>query len=229
MTNIVQPTYILNLPSTGAKIEYRPYTVKEEKAMLLAIQEGSLDNIINSIKNLVKVCTFNTLDLSSTPYYDVEFIFLKIRSKSVGETIELMGKCDCSIDIRTDVSVDIENTRILPTPDDKNTKIVIKNTNFWAQFRHPSIDDFISLNNRELDDMEVLSRCIVAVYDEDSEVTMTPEKKLEFLESMTPIQQQDLKKFLDSMPIVELPVEYKCKGCGKDHSLVLSGFENFFV
>lgn len=226
---VLQPTYTTKQPSTGKTIRYRPFTVVEEKAMLLALQEENLDTIVTSIKDLVAACTFGDIEITETPYFDIEYIFLKIRSKSVGESIELIGKCDCSETARTDFSVDIEQTIIEPAPE-SNSTYTVDGTKYSVQFRHPSIDDFLELQGKKTDEEVIIARCIKVIYDEDSVYENLPiSEKIEFIESMTSLQKEGLKKFLENMPMVKLKANYKCKACSKDHEYTLTGFENFFV
>ena len=107
MNKIILPEYITKQPSTGNKITFRPFTVKEEKSLLLALQENDVNIVVNAIKSVVRVCTDNKLDVEKIPYYDMEYIFLQIRAKSIGETIDLIGSCDCSETAKTEFDVDI--------------------------------------------------------------------------------------------------------------------------
>lgn len=229
MSKIILPTYTTTQPSTGKTIKYRPFTVKEEKALLLALQDGNPANISEAIKTVVSVCTSEAIDVNTTPYYDIEYIFLQIRSKSVGEIIDLVGSCECDPEARTKFSVDIETVKIEPKPVG-TIAIKIPDTNYTIQFRHPSIDDFIKTSEVSGENAtEIVSNCIVGVFTDDEVMDWSYEEKLEFVESMTTKQQKDIAQFLRDMPMVKLPAQYKCIKCGKDHSQDISGFANFFV
>lgn len=224
---IIQPTYLTKLPSTGETVKFRPFNVREEKALLLALQEDDIDTITNAIKNTIIACTFGEVAPEEVPYYDVEYLYLQIRSKSIGEIIELRGSCDCT-EKKTEFSVDIADIVIEPKP---GTKFITKipDTGYSMEFRHPSIDDFsLSIKNPESSETIVAS-CIVSVFTDDEIMNWSKEEKLEFVESMTTKQQRDIAVFLENMPLVKIPTKYKCVVCGKEHISAISGFESFFV
>lgn len=228
-TKIIQPTYTTKLPSSNKKINYRPFTVKEEKSLLLALQEDDLETVTDAIKNTVSVCTDGSVDVDTTPYYDIEFLFLQIRSKSVGELIELVGSCGCSPTAKTEFAVDIANLKIEPKPTG-DMIIQIPATKYTLKVKHPSIVDFVKTfqSNGETA-AETVANCIISVFTDDEVMDWNFDEKLEFVESMTSVQQKDIASYLESMPMVKLDANYKCRSCGTDHQKVLSGFSNFFV
>lgn len=226
---IIQPKYTCIQPSTGKKITYRPFTVKEEKALLLALQENDIDNITTAIKNTVHICTEGRLDVETVPYYDMEFIFLQIRSKSVGEIIEMVGSCSCDPTVKTEFCIDIASAYIEPAPAG-NLKSNITDTNYSIEFKHPSISDFTGNFKTSGDNAtETVANCIVSVYTDTEVMNWTPAEKLEFVESMSSKQQKEVAAFLAKMPLTKLPAKYSCKACGKQHNDVITGFDNFFV
>lgn len=228
MTTIVLPKYITTQPSNGQKISFRPFTVKEEKTLLLALQEGQASTISEAIKNLVNICTDGKVP-TDAPYYDLEYIFLQIRAKSVGEVLDLIGLCSCHPSAKTKFAIDIDSAFIDPKPE-KNYQIKIPDTNYTLTVRHPSIDDFIQTLETNGDNAtQVVANCIQTIYTDDEVIDWTPEEKLEFVESMTTKQQRDIAQFLRNMPMVKLPTKYKCGLCGKEHNEFLQGFSNFFV
>lgn len=228
MTKIIQPTYLTKLPSTGETIKYRPFSVKEEKALLLALQEDNIATVCEAIKSTVLRCTDGVVAPTTVPYYDIEYLYLQIRSKSIGEVIDLIGSCDCS-DRKTEFSVDIDTVEINPTPE--GSKIFkILDTEYSIKMRHPSIDDFVtSLTGEQYASEEVVANCIQSVFTDEEVMDWTTAEKLEFVESMSPRQQTNISQFLETMPIVSIPTKYKCVACGKEHTSTISGFESFFV
>lgn len=226
---IILPIYSTKLPSTQKTIKFRPFTVKEEKALLLALQEDNIETLANAIKNLVHVCTDGVIDPDNTPYYDIEYLFLQIRSKSVGEIIELVGTCDCGANKKTEFSVDIATAYLEPVPVG-SINIKIPDTNYTINFTHPSIDDFVkNFHSVEENTEKTVANCILKVFTDDEVMDWSPLEKLEFVESMTTRQQKDISSFLKNMPMVKLPANYTCRHCGKEHKNLFSGFENFFV
>jgi len=227
--NIILPSYTATIPSTGKTVSYRPFTVKEEKSLLLALQEESLQTIANAIKSTVKACTYNAVDPDQFPYYDIESLFLDIRSKSVGEVIEMIGSCECSETAKTNFSVDIATKTLVPPIDTKAGTIIIPDSVYSIKIRHPTISDFVAATEPNADSSRTVANCIITVYSEDEVFDWTLEEKIEFVDSMTPKQQVEIVKFLDNMPMVNLDVSYTCSRCGKRHEEIITGFENFFV
>jgi T4 bacteriophage base plate protein len=228
MTKIIQPTYLTKLPSTGETVKYRPFSVKEEKALLLALQEDNIATVSEAIKSTVSRCTDGAIDPSQVPYYDVEYLYLQIRSKSIGEVIDLIGSCECS-DRKTEFSVDIDTVEINPKPE--GSKIFkILDTEYSVKMRHPSIDDFVtSLLGERYASEEVVANCIQSIFTDEEIMGWSTTEKLDFVESMSPRQQTNISEFLESMPVVSIPTKYKCVSCGKEHTGTISGFESFFV
>ena len=229
MPKIVQPTYIAKLPSTGKPIEFRPFSIREEKSLLLALQEDSIETLAATIKNIVSVCTDGKLSVATTPYYDVEYMFMQIRSKSIGEIVDLIGTCDCEPNKTTEFSVDIADVTVEPKPTG-NAKIKILDTDYSIELQHPSIDDFVTtFKSGGADAANVVANCIVHVYTEDEVMNWSEAETLDFVESMTTRQQKEISEYLSDMPMVKLPTPFKCRHCGKEHNNKMSGFENFFV
>jgi hypothetical protein len=230
MKKIILPTYTVKLPSTKKTVSFRPFTVKEEKALLLALQENNIDTVAAAIKNTIEVCTSGTVDPDVHPYYDIEFLFLHIRSKSVGEIVDLIGTCTCKPNAKTEFQVDITKATVEPEPVDK-LKIRIPESNFTIVLRHPSLTDFTETikNMDEADGITTVAKCITSIYSDDEIYDYSEEEKVEFVESMSPKQQKQIAKFLDEMPTVKLDVSYTCQHCGTKNEQVMSGFENFFL
>lgn len=230
MKQIILPTYTTKLPSTGKTVTFRPFTIKEEKALLLALQENNLETVGEALKNTISVCTYGTIDSDQTPYYDIEYLFLQIRSKSVGEVLDLSGTCDCKENATTKFSVDLATLKVEPSPSE-NPKIKIPDTNYTVVMSHPTLSHFISafMTSNENSGTDTVAKCIQSVYSTDEVFDWTLEEKMEFVESMTPIQQKGIAKYLNDMPMVKLDVSYTCKHCGKHHDQIMSGFENFFL
>ena len=228
-SKIVLPNYITHLPSTGKSVQFRPFSVKEEKALLLALQEDNIETLAATIKNLISICTQGNVDPENTPYYDLEYLFLQIRAKSIGEMVDLIGTCDCGPDKKTEFSVDIESVFVEPIPNG-NATIKIPDSPYFIEIRHPSIDNFVqTLNNAGEDATSIVANCIISIYTDDETMNWSFDEKLTFVDSMTTRQQKDISIFLKTMPMVKLPTPYTCKHCSKSHSNHISGFENFFV
>lgn len=226
---IVQPTYLTKLPSTGKQVKFRPFTVKEEKSLLLALQDADANTITEAIKNVISVCTSNIVDPENIPYYDAEFLFLQIRSKSIGEIIQLVGSCSCDKNAKTDFEIDVTEAIIMPVPTGLG-KIKIPDTNYTVQIRHPSLSDFTSrFSDTEDSSFKVVANCIQSIFTDEEVMNWSPDEKLDFVSSMTSIQQIGIAKFLKEMPMCQIPTKYKCIKCSKLHDEPLVGFQNFFL
>ena len=226
---IVQPTYICKQPSTGKNVEFRPFTNKEEKSLLLALQEEDIYTIAATIKNIISVCTDGKVNPLKVPYYDVEYLFMKIRAKSVGEIIDLEGGCGCGTEKKTEFSVNIDDTVVEPKPV-KNPTIKIGGTPYSIILQHPNLDAIVESIEKDSEQAtKTVASCIVSIFTDDEVLDWSEEETLEFVESMTTIQQKDIAKFIQEMPSVKLPTVYKCKACGTTHESVLTGFRNFFL
>jgi len=230
MKKIILPTYTVKLPSTKKTVSFRPFTVKEEKALLLALQENNLETVAAAIKNTIDACTDGKINPDEYPYYDLEFLFLHIRSKSVGEVVDLIGTCECKPNTKTEFQIDITTAKVEPEPIEK-LKLKIPETNYTVVLRHPSLSDFVETiqNTEKADGITTVAKCITSIYSEEEIFDYSEEEKIEFVESMTPKQQKQIAEFLDNMPMVKLDVSFDCKHCGKHHEQTMSGFENFFL
>lgn len=227
MSKLTLPTYTTIQPSTGLTVEYRPFTVREEKSLLLALESGDMKNIGTAIKNCISTCTMGVLDPTKVPYYDVEWLFLQIRGKSVGEVIDLIGNCDCGE--RTEFSVSVEDTKINPAPS-KDNLIAVTDTIYSLKMQHPNLDGMIAQQTSGGEDSaNVVADCILGVYTADEICDWSKTEREEFVLDMTPRMQKPVADFLRVMPQVQLDVGYTCKSCGKVHENIMSGFENFFV
>lgn len=224
---IIQPTYFTTQPSTGKKISFRPFTVKEEKVLLLALQESDIETVAMAINNVIKVCT--DLNPEEIPYYDTEYIFLQIRSKSVGELVDMIGGCTCDPAAKTEFVIDVTEATVSPEPI-KDNIFKVEGTPYSVKMQHPAILDFSTLikTNAEAS-FEVVANCIKEVYTDEEVLDWSTKEKLSLVESMSPKQQKEISNFMKKMPRVQLHSNYKCKKCGKEHNRTTTGFSNFFL
>ena len=169
------PTYELEIPSSDEKISFRPFLVKEEKILLLAMESGKQDDIIRAVKDIVNECTFSKIDISTLPMFDVEYIFLNIRSKSVGEVSKLKILCPDSgpedkDKVYADVEVNLEDVKV-QVEDDHTNKIDLGN-DMGMIMRYPTIDSFkdTGITNITASNMlDVISTCILQIFEKKGE------------------------------------------------------------
>jgi len=223
------PTYELNLPSTGQKVTYRPFLVKEHK-VLLSMTGADDAEAGRIVRELVDVCTFNKLNVSKLPHFDVEYIFLNLRAKSIGENVEVVVNCDCGNKIET--SFNIEDLKVEKLPDHTN-KIMLTDT-IGIEMSYPLFDDVINVfSNDKADDVfNLVISCIQAIYDQEnyySTEDYSKEEIEEFLNTLTKQQFDKIESFFTNSPKVVQIVETDCDKCGRHNVSRLEGLANFFV
>lgn len=230
------PTYELEVPSTGKKIKYRPFLVKEEKILLLAMETEDEKQMADAVKTILSNCIQTArFKVESLSLFDIEYIFLNIRGKSVGETVEL--NITCPDDGITTVPVEIDLDDIKVQRSDDHTNIIKMNDDVSVVMKYPSMDLFIKNNMKEstseIDDVfEIASMCIDQIVEgEDVYETANFSKKeiLEFLEGMDTKQFVEIQKFFETMPKLSHTVSVKNPSTGVTSDVVIEGLSNFFA
>ena len=201
------PTYELEIPSTDEKIKYRPFLVKEEKILMMALETKDNTQIVNAVKDIVSECTFNKMNISTMPMFDTEYIFLQIRSKSVGEVSKLKLLCpDGDGKTYADVELDLNKVKV-QVGDDHTNKIELTD-DMGVIMTYPNIDSFTDSGIKDINAsnmLDVIGSCILQIYEEKGEKVyeakdQTKKELTEFIESMNTKQFQDIQKFFDTMP-----------------------------
>lgn len=226
------PTYDLKL-SSGETIKYRPFLVKEQKILLLSVEDGSTNAIINGVSQIINNCTFGKVDVNKIPLFDVEHIFLRLREKSVGEVADFRVKCiDDACNGLTNISVDLAS--IVPDESKYGKRQIKVTNNVTVNMRYPTLNTLNSvkdLNNVE-DNFKFLSSCIESIeYDGQiyDTATTSREELQEFIENLTSEQFQKIKDFFTDMPRMTKRLDYTCGTCGKSCTRELSGLQNFLA
>tara|TARA_B110000046_G_C12831014_1_gene329457 strand:+ start:39 stop:752 length:714 start_codon:yes stop_codon:yes gene_type:complete len=229
------PTYELTIPSTDDKIKYRPFLVKEEKILLIAMESGETKAMLQSVKDIVDECTFNQLNLGNMPMFDIEYIFLNIRAKSVGEISKL--KVLCQDDMKTYANVEIDLSEIQVQVSDEHTNKIELTDEMGVIMKYPTIDSFNVNNIADIttDNMlEVIAACIAQIYDKKGEEVYdskdsTQKELIEFVEQLNTKQFQDMQKFFDTMPALKHTITVKNPKTKKESKVTLTGLNDFFV
>ena len=235
LPKLTTPTYELEVPSSDEKIQYRPFLVKEEKVLMIAMESGKNADIVQAVKDIVRSCTFDKIDISVMPIFDVEYIFLKIRSKSVGEVSKLKLLCPDDKKTYADVEVNLEEVQV-QVGEEHTNKIELGDGKGMIM-TYPTIESFkeSGIQNITATNMiDVISTCILQIYeDEGKQVYETKDqtqKELnEFIESMNTKQFQDVQKFFDTMPKLKHTIKVKNPKTKKTSDIVLQGLNDFFV
>ena len=227
------PQYELELPSTGGKIKYRPFLVKEQKLLMMAQESENDDQISNTIISIINSCTDGKLDATKLPIFDVEYIFLQLRSKSVGEQIDLKYDPDCYEKCKAlaEIKVDIKEIKVEKT---KNHSSRIKLTkDVIVDLKYPKIDALAGLDSANQVDMVfgVVLDCIDKIYEgeETHNVTDYTKKELmEFLDSLNTEQFQQIQTFFDTMPKLRYHANWSCPKSGVEDVKVIEALNSFF-
>jgi hypothetical protein len=239
LPKISTPTYELELPSTGKNIKYRPFLVKEEKVLILALETQDPKQITLAIKSVLKECIITRgIKIEDLPSFDIEYIFLNVRGKSVGESIELI--VTCSDDGTTEVPVKIYVDEIKVDKDPDHTSEIHIDEKIVIKMKYPSLDQFIK-NNFDFSVQEsqstieksfdIISNCIEAVYSEDESWAAsdcTKKELIDFIESMNSEQFKKIEKFFETMPKLSHTFTVINPKTKVENTVTLEGLTSFF-
>ncbi len=239
LPKIATPTYELTLPSNNKKITYRPFLVKEEKILILALDSNSSEEITRAVKNVLSECVLSRgIKIDTLPSFDIEYLFLNIRSKSVGESVELVVTCPDDGETQVDCSIDIREIEV-KFPDDHNLEVKVDD-DITVKMKYPSLQQFIdnnfnfnSNNNKETinKSFEIVASCIDMVYTKDeswSASDVTKKELVDWLETFDSNQFKGIEKFFDTMPKLTHVMKVKNPKTGNDNEIILEGLSSFF-
>ena len=237
LPKIATPTYELELPSTGETIKYRPFLVKEEKLLVLALESEDTKQITNAIKAVLKSCIQTKgIKIETLPTFDIEYLFLNIRGKSVGEEIEVNVICPDDEETQVPVSINIDDIQIEVT-DDHDNKIQLDDS-LMMEMKYPSLEEFIKNNFdfKETNQMDqsfaLIASCIDKIYNEDevwATADFTKKEVNEFLEQMNSSQFKDIENFFETMPKLSHTITVVNPKTKVKSDVVLEGLASFFA
>ena len=236
LPTIATPTYELELPSTGKKIKYRPFLVKEEKLLVLALESEDTKQITTAIRAVLKNCIQTRgVKVENLPTFDIEFLFLNIRGKSVGEEIEVNLICPDDKETSVPVTINIDDIKI--TKDKDHTNKIKLDKSLMMEMKYPSLDEFIKNNfdftgDTDMDQsFELIASCIDKIYTEEevwSTSDCTKKEVTEFLEQMNSRQFKGIEKFFTTMPKLSHSIDITNPNTGVKSTVVLEGLSSFF-
>ena len=237
LPKISTPTYELEIPSTGKKVRYRPFLVKEEKILVMALESEDMKQITNAIIDILSECIITRgVKVAELATFDIEYLFLNIRGKSVGETIEVNVTCPDDGETQVQTEIDIDSIKVQKN---KNHNNIIKlDDTLSMKMKYPSIDQFIE-NNFEVQSeasgvdqsLEMISSCIEMVYNEDecwSAVDCTKQEMIDFVDQMNTKQFKEIEGFFTTMPKLSHTIKVKNPNTKKNNDIVLEGLASFF-
>lgn len=229
------PTYTLTIPSTGKEVKYRPFLVREEKALMMAQQSEDPMVMVNTLKDVIKTCVVGDFNADEIATFDLEYIFTQLRAKSVGETVDLIFPCDVCEDekARVQISFDITKLQVEKSPDHNNKVHLFGEVG--VVMKYPTMQVLKKLQNLDvnnLDDLfKIVAECIDYIY-QGSELfygkEQSQEELLDFINNLTSEQFAKVQKFFETMPRLKQEVDYNCPVCNRAHHKVLEGLQSFF-
>ena len=237
LPKINTPTYQLTLPSNNKKIKYRPFLVREEKILILALESGDAKQISSSIVEIMADCIETKgVDITKLPSFDIEYLFLNIRAKSVGETVEVVITCPDDKKTTVDTTINIDDIKIKKTPGHKN--IIKLDDKYSMKLKYPSMQQFIDANfdtddegSQVAQSINMLSTCIDMIYDDEESwdaSDSSPDELNSFIEQLNTKQFKEVESFFETMPKLEHIVEVTNPKTGKTSKVKLEGLASFF-
>ena len=237
LPRIATPTYELELPSTKKTIQYRPFLVKEEKLLVLALESEDTKQITTAIKTVLKNCIETKgIKVEALPTFDIEYLFLNIRGKSVGEEVEVNIIAPDDGETEIPITIPIDEINVIEHKD--HSKRIKLSDDLMMEMRYPSLEQFITSNfdfsdNVSMDQsFELIASCVDTIYSEDevwSTADVTKQEVIEFLEQMNSLQFKQIEKFFDTMPKLSYEVKVTNPKTKKKSTVVLEGLSSFFA
>ena len=236
LPKISTPTYEMVLPSSNKKIKYRPFLVKEEKVLILAMESQDTSTVANAVKDVLKNCILSRgIKVEKLSTFDIEYLFLNIRGKSVGETIEVMVTCPDDGKTQVPTSINIDEIKVVI--EDGHKKDIKLDDTYSLRMRYPSLDEFVKNNFATASDISVddtfdlIASCVDQVYSEEESwaaADCTQKELSQFVESLNSNQFKEVEKFFETMPKLSHTVTVINPNTKKENEVVLEGLQNFF-
>ena len=225
------PTHVLTLPSTGEEVKYRPFLVKEQK-LLIMVEEGKDEKeLYDTLKTVLNSCTFEKLPINSLPMFDIEYLFLKIRAKSVGSKVTV--RLTCPDDEKTEVPVEIDVDTIEVQMDEEHTNVLQITDDIKLVMQYPIMQDVRQLKNTStLEMFKIINKCVKEIHHGETVhngAELSTKEVNDFFESMIPEQFAKVNKFFDTMPRLRQYVKLKNPNTDVESEVLLEGLESFLA
>jgi len=234
LPKIATPTFELIIPSTKKKIKYRPFLVKEEKILVLAMESEDIEQIARAIKDVLSACIITRgVKVNELSTFDIEYLFLNVRGKSVGESIDVIVTCQDDGETKVPLTIFIDEIKVVDYPEHKSD-IKLDDT-LTLRMKYPSLGEFITQNFGDGLDLQssfdVIASCIDMIYSDEEtwESKDTPKKEwVEFVEQLNSSQFKEIEYFFNTMPKLSHTVKYENPNTGVENEVVLEGLASFF-
>jgi len=224
---VVSPTYQVEIPSTKEKKSFRPFRVGDEKVLLMAAESKDRGQMTRSLKQVVGNCV-EGVDVDKLASFDLEYLFLQLRSVSVGETSKISLPCK-NCETRNDVEVDISKVKVIE--EEKHTKTILLGDNLVLEMRYPDIDDISKTEDGIEGILDLICKSVKTVFYGEETITITPAEHADLkgiIEQLTTNQFQNVQDFFATMPKLREDIDFKCSECGHENSTPLEGMASFF-
>lgn len=243
LPKIAVPEYECILPSNKKKVRFRPFLVKEQKLLLMASESIEVKDVVDSIKQVVKNCLLDELDVDGLPVFDLEFLFLNLRARSVSEVVKVKYKCNNIIGQKEDgddkrceniVDIEVNVLEIHPEFGENHTNKIVLTDKLGIVFKYPTFEMIESMADKEENDaiFNLITKCVDYIYDDESiyySKDITEQEIIDFIDGLTQEHLEKIKEFFDTMPKVKKTVSFDCKKCGHHEDIEIEGVQNFFV
>ena len=234
-------TYPLSIPSSGQEVKFRPFVVKDEKALMLAMQSEDEMTMVNTLRDLIRNCVQDEINVERLATFDLEYAFAQMRGKSVGELVEVIGKCDneeagCVDNPKAQVKLSVDITQIPVTfPEGHDKKI-----NLWGDvgvvMKYPTVETIIKYQGLSEDSdpekvFDIITESMDVIYEGDELhyiKDQTVEEVNDFINNLTSDQFAKVREFFETIPAMKKEIEYTCPNCGRVHKKTLEGLQSFF-
>ena len=230
LPEIATPTYTLTIPSTKKKVKYRPFLVKEQKLLILAMENEDQEQILDAITNTIKACLITKIDMATLALFDIEYLFLQIRARSISEEIEMRVTCGDDGETTVDVKFMVDDVKVnFPKG---HTNIIKLDDNLTIEMQYPDLDYFAKINfmDEKVDEYELVAKCIKRVYvGEDDFTSDSLDESKAWVEGLTNNQFEKIQSFFETMPSLRHVLKVKNPKTKVVNEVVLEGLSDFFV
>jgi hypothetical protein len=236
LPKISTPTYELVLPSSGKKIKYRPFLVREEKVLIIAMESEDEVQIANAVKDVIKNCIITRgVKVDDFATFDIEYVFLNIRGKSVGEDVEVLVTCPDDGETQVPTVINLDDIKV--QTDKEHKKDIVLDADLTLRMKYPSMSEFVKSNfsGEEITvegTFDLIASCVEQVFNEEeswSASDCTKKEMTEFLEQLSSKQFKEIEKFFETMPKLSHTVKVKNPNTGVDNEILLEGLNAFFA